>query len=501
MLLFPVLPPVAILLSLACHYLCGRDSSRTLTALCLWGQLLCGGLLLLEFHDAVEPRVEALSYLDHSIVFIMSRPRVFFLAALLTPMALALPHLHLLADFNIRLVFLFYLTGCSGIVVTGDLFNFFVFYEVMIMAGYILITLRGRYYAGIMYMLFGAVSSLLLLGGIIAWYASGGSFSLLELQQARDLPRANVAMMMTLFGSAFLIKSGFFPVSAWPATCHAATNGLVSSFLSSFTIFSGIFGFYHMVLLPAESLGAEAVFLFLRAVSILTLLTASVILYFEPELKRCIAGSTVISIGLVGGLLSYRLYEPALVYMMVHAVFKSALFLLYERIEEREERYYLSAGALVTGAVAILFAIGIFPTLGYFAKQQLFGYFGAYRLGMVTLVFLMAGAFLKFRFRLERRPLNLPLYSLLTVLMLTHYLVFPFYRKPGGWGGVLLDAGIIGLAIVLGPSLYRRCRALHAVDRRILLPQLNAELLMMVVILVAQTVYYRLMLTLPGHPL
>lgn len=108
----------------------------------------------------------------------LSLPTVALSSALLIPVIFSFHRLRTLPTFSSRGIFLFYLTGCSGLVVVGDLFSFFVLYQLMIMAAYMLIAVKDQYYASITYMLFGAVSSAFFLAGIVLLYASG-AYSLL----------------------------------------------------------------------------------------------------------------------------------------------------------------------------------------------------------------------------------------------------------------------------------------------------------------------------------
>ncbi|MFW5800899.1 MAG: proton-conducting transporter membrane subunit [Spirochaeta sp.] len=497
----PLVPMSLAVLSILALQVFNRDITRPLLWAALLSVIVTGLWLAKRFWGITEPLYIPLSLWDYSTVLRFDGIKSYFALALATPALIGFAHQRILQNPFLRMVFLFYLTGCAGIVVTGDVFTFFIFYEMMIMAAYVLITVRNNFYAGIKYMIIGSVSSAFLLAGIILLYASAGSFHFSFVRTAADLAAGNIKLLMLLFSMAFFVKSAFFPASSWAATCHSATNPLVSAFLSSFTVFSGVYGLVFLVLEPAAALGYTPIFDFLRLLSVLTVFFPAVFIFLEPELKRCIAGSTVFTIGFIGILLSYQLIEYALVYMIIHAVYKSAMFLLLDHLQIKGMRVYGSRLTLIIFFTAIFFTAGFFPGLPYFLKYAFIEQNPLYRILIYTSMFLVFGSFFKFRYSGNREtaapvpPKTAGWWFIgsLGSLFAVHMLLFPYYQAPA-WYSILIDLAILGAAFWGARPLFNSLRVLHKFDTAYIFSNLNVELLLIMTLFFAEIAILRYVL-------
>ncbi len=496
LLFFPVFPLMGNVVILAVKYALRRDISTAVIVAVVLTQLAAGAALIAAFVDYQGVYVTAISEWDYSIVFAFDAGKTYFLAAYLTPLLFTLFRLHLFSTPYVRMVLLFYMAGCSGLLVTGDVFTFYVFYEVMIMAAYVLIGIKGKYYASIKYMIIGASSSALFLGGVILLYASGSYFGFSFVGQVATLSEHNMHLVLLLFSTAFFVKGAFFPVSSWVSTCHTATNSLISAFLSAFTIFTGIYGLYYLVLQPAELLGFTGIFDFLRILSVTTMLLPALFLFFEPHLKRVIAGTTVFTIGFIGLMLSYRMYDVAFAYIVVHGLYKCLLFLLYDHLDYDESRQddLRVAGswrALAISGLGVLFTTGFYPALTYVLKYQFVGAHGGYRLVVYVSMFLVLGAFFKFRYQVVKKKENPLFYLTFLTVFGVYYLTFPYVLR---WPGisVLTDLAILAGAVFLARPLYYRLSRLSRLDTRFVFRNLNYELLYIVLLFFAEMVFLQM---------
>lgn len=488
---FPLIPLVTIILSVLINYVSKKDISPVSLIVNNLLQLVVGLLLVARFIDYEGVHIESITQWQYSIIFVFDRIKVYFLIAFLLPLLFSLFHTKSLQKLESRLIFLFYLSGCSGLIVTGDIFNFYIFYEVMIMSAYILVAINGNYYASIKYMLFGAISSALLLAGIILLYASGAYFSFTFVQEIGELSLYNIKFVLLLFCTAFFIKGAFFPVSSWVATCHSATNNISSSFLSAFTIFTGIYGLYYFVLQPAMLLEYEQIFLVVKIFSMITMLLPALILYFEPEFKRCIAGSTVYSIGFIGLMMSYRLFDLAFTYMAIHACYKPLMFLLHDYVEIKGNAIRANKRTLAIYMVCILFTAGFFPSLIYFIKYNLLqDYAGLTVLTQISMMLILS-SFLKFRFKIIRFKAGNVFYITILCIILLIYFLYPFRFVMPDYK-FILDAGIILFAIFLSGKLYQKWHKLSALDTKFIFKTLNVEIFYVVILLVSQLLILRL---------
>lgn len=472
---FPLIPLFMMGLIVAARYALRWDLSRPALVVSHLLQVAVGLRLILRFYERPDALTVALTPWDYSIVFQFDRFKAYFMAAYLTPLLFSCFRLRQLDRLPLRVLFLFYLSGCSGLIVTGDVFNFFVFYELMIMAAYVLIATHRRFYASVKYMIFGAISSALFLAGIIALYASGAYFEFAALAGVARTSAPHFTWMVLLFSLAFLVKGAFFPVSAWVPTCHVAAVTLVSAFLASFTIFSGIYGLLYLVWLPAAAAPASAVGLFLRWISLGTLVAPSLFVFFEPDLKRCVAGSTIYTIGFIGLLLSHRLYEAALGYMVIHAVYKSLMFYLLDDLEWGGRFVAGRLPVLAAGGVCVLFAAGLFPSLVFFLKSPLLDQNPLYLPITLVSAFLLSAGFFKFRWRVLSGWGRAGLPILATLVLAGYYVLFSFVRRPGV-AAVGLDLALLAVVLWFAPRLYRRLEPWAGLDRRWVFPNLNVEI-------------------------
>lgn len=489
---FPLIPAGVLALILLPHYAFGRDWSRQGLRAGAALQLVSGIALLAL--GLTQPELKGsltlpLSHWAYGIVFRYEPVKLYFLGAFLIPLVFGVFRLHLIPTAYTRFIFLLYLAGASGLIVTGDIFNFFVFFEVMIMGAYILIAIPGDFGASIKYMLIGSVSSALFLGGTVVLYTSGAYFGFTFADNVTVLPTGNVRVAMLLFALAFFVKAAFFPASGWVASCHSAANSIVSAFLASFTIFSGIIGLYYFVLMPAERLNDTVFFALVRTVSLLTLPTAALFLFWEPKLKRAIAASTVFTIGIVGLLLSYRAYAIAFSYVLVHGFYKSLLFFVYGEMREKASAVSVQRLHFAAYLLGLFFTMGLFPSVPWFLKGEFLLAQTLYKSVFSISIGLLAGGFAKYRYRLvpgKRGTLYLSL-SLALMVFLYGLLAAGHLGSGNGWilpplPDLLLDVAAVALGVFLGGRVFRRFPHLQALDSRRVYADINRELLLILVL-------------------
>jgi formate hydrogenlyase subunit 3/multisubunit Na+/H+ antiporter MnhD subunit len=493
-MLFPIVPIVCLIGAMGMKYLMRRDWTIGCIVASHSLQLLMA-LLITLFSTRIEG-IHIFSLMRSSpiaIVFEYSREKLFFLWAFMCPLVLSLFRLKSLGSSTMRMVFLFYLSGCSGLVVTGDIFNFFVFYELMIMAAYVLISVNGEYGASVKYMLFGSVSSIVFLAGIVVLYASGAYFG---FDFAGDIGQAQLSgvwLALLLFCVAFFIKGAFFPVSGWVAPCHSAANTVVSSFLASFTIFTGILGLYQLVLIPAATLGLGNFFVLVRIVSLLTIVIASFMLYWEPSLKRCIAASTVFTIGLVGLLLSFQLYEPAMYYVLMHAAYKSLLFYLYEGIETTDDQVGIGLLPALVLLVVLPLVVGVTPTVTAALKQPLLIDLPAwYKIILVASGVFVMGGFAKFHYRIAKihRISHASVAAFLFVIVYGLWTIRSFPPVIPQISYWLVEWLPLVLICIFARWIFKHITVLHRLDYKTIYHSLNQELLLVLVLLIGSGLFF-----------
>ena len=241
-----------------------------------------------------------------------------------------------------HVLFQFQLMGLCGAFLTGDLFNLFVFFEVLLLASYVLLLHgqgRERFRAGVHYVVLNLAASTLFLLGLALLYAATGTLNMADMAlrvarltgDAAVLARVGALLLLVVFG----LKAALVPLHAWLPGTYAAASAPVAALFALMTkvgVYSivrvhwGIFG-----------VGAGEVALVAQGWLLPLALVTSVLgvmgALAAHSLGRLVAWLTVSSVGTV--LAAVGLFTPAslasaLYYMLHSTVVVAALFLLTE---------------------------------------------------------------------------------------------------------------------------------------------------------------------------
>lgn len=149
------------------------------------------------------------------------------------------------------------LMGVNGSFLAGDLFNLYVWFEVMLMSSFILISLGGekeQLEGSIKYLILNLISSLFFVAGIGLLYGKLGTLNLADLSQKLALAKDNLALLnpaLILIFVGFAIKGALFPFFFWlPASYHTpppAVTALFAGLLTKVGIYS-LIRFYTLIL-------------------------------------------------------------------------------------------------------------------------------------------------------------------------------------------------------------------------------------------------------------
>ncbi|WP_444980235.1 monovalent cation/H+ antiporter subunit D [Microvirga aerophila] len=242
-------------------------------------------------------------------------------------------------------IFQLQLMGLNGAFLTGDLFNLFVFFEVLLTASYGLV-LHGdgtaRVRAGLAYIAINLAASLLFLIGASLAYGVTGTLNMADL--ARRIPAlapgdaALFAAAAAILGTAFLMKAGAWPLNFWLPTTYAAASAPAAAI---FAVMSKL-GVYVILRLWTLVFGPDAGPLagfggdWLLAMGMLTMVFGSVGVLASQSLSRLAgcsvlvsSGTVIAAIGTGGG----AVIGAALFYLVSSTLGIAALFLLIELVE------------------------------------------------------------------------------------------------------------------------------------------------------------------------
>ncbi|HEX2892044.1 monovalent cation/H+ antiporter subunit D [Vineibacter terrae] len=249
------------------------------------------------------------------------------------------------AGAHFHSLFQFLLMGVNGAFLTGDLFNLFVFFEVMLAASYGL-ALHGsgvqRVSAGLHYIAINLAASFLFLIGVSLIYGVTGTLNMADLAvripatagDARLLLEAGAAIL----GIAFLVKAGMWPLSFWLLGAYPAAAAPVAA---SFAILSKV-GVYVLLrlspLLFGEKAGASAGFgsAVLLVGGMATIAFGMIGVLASQAMGRMASYSLLVSSGTLlaaTGLSDAGVTGGALFYLVSSTLTISAFFLLIELVE------------------------------------------------------------------------------------------------------------------------------------------------------------------------
>ena len=234
----------------------------------------------------------------------------------------------------------FLLMGLNGAFLTGDLFNLFVFFEVLLAASYGLL-LHGsgekRVKAGLHYIVINLVASLLFLIGVSAIFGVTGTLNMAMLaERIPELPEGTRGLLhagAAILGVAFLVKAAAWPLGFWlPRTYDAASPAAAAMFAIMTKV--GVYALLRFgMLLFGDEAGASAGFgrWWVFAAGVVSLAVGVVGLLAVRDLGRLAGYSLLVSVGTLLGVMVFAdsgLLAGALFYMVVSSLGAAALYLV-----------------------------------------------------------------------------------------------------------------------------------------------------------------------------
>ncbi len=297
--------------------------------------------------------------------------------------------------FSYLPLFFFLHMGVNGAFLTGDLFNLFVFFEVMLLSIYglvitserdSLISRKEKLEATFKYLVLNLIGSALMLLAIAILYGTTGTLNMAHLSIRIDALRALGATHLDLAAFLFIVvfglKAAAVPFHFWLPDVHPSAPTPISAVLSGILINVGAYGLIRLttLLFPGVQVVSEVILL----VAIATLLLGAVLALGQLDITRLLAYSSISQMGflLLGvGLATVQGLAAAVFFLINHALIKSMLFLAAGGIMHvTRERSLDRMGGLARGAplLALTFLIGVLalaglpPVNGFISKLLVF---------------------------------------------------------------------------------------------------------------------------------
>jgi multicomponent Na+:H+ antiporter subunit D len=283
---------------------------------------------------------------------------------------------------------LIFLAGIVGFCLTGDIFDMFVWFELMGVAAYALTAYRpeerGPIQGALNFAITNSIGAYLSLSGIGLIYGRTGALNMAQIGEYIDRHPSNrlVVVAFLLIISGLLIKSAIVPFHFWLADAHAVAPTPVCVLFSGVMVELGLYGIARVYWsMFGQGLGHRAgishVFL---ALGVLTAVVGALFCFRERHIKRMLAFSTISHAGIF--LTGIALLTPlglagTAVYVAGHGLVKAALFLcagiILHRLGSVNETWLHGRGRplRVTGVVFTLAGLGLadLPPFGTFLGQ------------------------------------------------------------------------------------------------------------------------------------
>lgn len=280
------------------------------------------------------------------------------------------------------------LSAILGIVLTRDIFNLYVFFEILAVTSYVLITYKHKprtIIASFKYLVLTETTWVFFLLAIAILYSLTGSLNMdVIAAMIPQIYQSNPQIIYLIFSIMMLsfgIKCGMFPLHTWIPEAHSQAPTPVSGLLSGLILKVGLYAMLRIFYLffgpVLFALGAGNIIIFFGIVS---LIFASAMALVQIELKRFLAYSSISQIGfiLIGvGLGTQIGLQGALFHIFNHALIKTALFFCagiivsqtgFWKLHQMKGVWQQMPAVTMAFCLLSLAAIGLPPLNGFVSK-------------------------------------------------------------------------------------------------------------------------------------
>jgi len=287
-------------------------------------------------------------------------------------------------------VLLVMLLGLTGMVLTGDLFNLYVFFEVSSLGAYALMAVGHRKapVSAFRYLILGTLGASFYLLGVGYLYALTGSLNMADVATFMPELSSNPALILSvvfMLGGLGL-KMALFPMHLWLPDAYTYASSTATAVIapvmtkvSAYVLLRLLFFVYDQRLIH-ETLPVDGVLTWLALAGVTV---GSLMAIAQKDVKRMLAYSSVAQVAYIAvgiGLANGWALIGAMLHILNHATMKCCLFLIaggvYQQTGSTRLHAYSSLGkrmpwTFAAFAVAALAMIGIPPTNGFFSKWYL----------------------------------------------------------------------------------------------------------------------------------
>lgn len=282
-----------------------------------------------------------------------------------------------------------------GIVLSGDLVSFYIFWEIMSWSTFLLISYnRGpAVAAGMKYIIMSVAGSATMLIGMMSLYSNYGTLVFTELSGFLNHASSGyLSFILILFFITMGIKNAIWPLHVWLPPAHSEAPSPFSSILSGTLIKMGTYGIILLIYAIIQiniflnlGKGIASFRNILSIIGAITILIPTFIALLQDDAKRLLAWSTIAQAGYIMLGIAFGTSESmagGMFHFFNHAIFKSLLFMVVGAVEYRTNgvRDLNSLGGLIKkmpvtfigGLIGICGLIGVPLTNGFVSKWLIY---------------------------------------------------------------------------------------------------------------------------------
>ncbi|HUT80210.1 MAG TPA: NADH-quinone oxidoreductase subunit M [Candidatus Bathyarchaeia archaeon] len=286
-----------------------------------------------------------------------------------------------------------YIAGMVGVVLAGDLIQFYIFWELMLIPSYFIIAKWGSKPNAVKiafkYFIFthvGAMAILIGIGGLWAYGSADGSF-LISMLDLSSVSGTIVKILSILFFLGFSVKMAIFPLHTWLPDTHGEAPTPISAILSGVMIETAAYGIMRIIQQVFPEGKISWIKYVLVGLAVFTMIYGGIMALAQKDTKRLFAFSSISQMGYIFfGLGTFTLFGStgSAFHIISHALAKGSLFMvagiLMTQVGHHKGRDIKSLGGLayrmpITAIVALIAAMslsGLPPLSGFMSEWIIF---------------------------------------------------------------------------------------------------------------------------------
>jgi len=315
--------------------------------------------------------------------------------------------------------------GSLGIVVTGDIFNMFVFTEIMNIATYALVGFTAKkegLEAAFKYLIVGSISAILMLISIALLYSHLGTLNIADIIKKVDINDNVQKTIFSIFLLSFCVKIAIFPFYVWKPDVISGSLEPVAAFfigvMTTTTVYVIIRTMYTILGIYYST--------WLSVLAILTMIVGAFLALLQDDIKRILAYGSISQLGYIFLAFSSGLAFQGLYHLVNNAVIEVLLFLsigtmlLHKNKIEKISMYGFLLGALsLTGIPPLSAFFSKFFIITGLLEKNLF--LSAIISGLISIITLLYYMKIYFKFKQGEKRIYWPIIILIIVVLLLSF--------------------------------------------------------------------------------